>query len=311
MLKTIQQQQQQQQQLQQQASSFSSFNSASSRFLFDQFYAANESSSDPFATSAPSPSHFSMLSLDERRSRILSATSSNNNNNDSPLLSTSSGSYTNKPFLFHSNSSHSTTGGINIAQQQQSLHSIPEGSRSYRSYHHQHHYQQQQQQLQGEEEEDDVNDFMLPSSLNDLLTPNELLQQLQFPSSQSSSSNRQYEAQLPQWNVPFYINNTNGTGSYSYDESSPLQSSSSLRYQQPTNTNTTTMNMNNLSSGGSSSSNSNNNLDFIVDYPDEDGPFIMEDTVNQCIEPSQHLKKSTPTPNENYLTFNTALLKHH
>lgn len=259
----MQQQQQQQlllqqQQQQQQPSSFSSFNS---RFLFDQFYSANEpnTNNDPFASSAPSPSHFPMLSLDERRSRIMS-------NNDSQQLLPS-----NKPYLYHSNSSNSSSsGGINIAQQQ-SLHSIPERNGSYRSYHHQ------------QQEEEDVNDFMLPSSLNDLLTPNELLQQLQFPTTTTTTQ---------RWNVPFY---TNGT-SYSYDDSSPLQPSS--RYQQPIN----------ISSGGSSSSNSNNNLDFIVDYPDEEGPFIMEDTVNQCIEPSKNSNSTAAT--ENYLTtFN--IIKHH
>ena len=173
------------------SSSSKNTTTTNTRFLFDQFGTSHESKShhDPFISSAPSPSPFSMMLLDERR----------HPSND--LLSTSNHSFN----ANNNNRSFYSTNGINIHHNNtsmQPLHSIPESTNNHR-------YRMEQENM---------NDFMLPSSLNDLLTPNELRQQQQYPL--HSNNGPSFELSSSNWNhVPFY--NTNNTSHYSYDDASP------------------------------------------------------------------------------------------
>lgn len=292
----------------------SSFNS--NRCLFDQqqqqFYSTSVNSNDPFASSTPlqQSSPFStMFLLNERLPATISSYNSNSSLQRPP------------PFMFQSNSTQTATSS-------KPLHSIPE--RQLRYYH---------------EEQEEENEFMLPSSLNDLLTPNELRQQQYYPAAANSSmrsnnnnsfisnslgtnhrfassfnnnsvNNSSFNNELSSWNVPFYTstaNNTASTSSYSYDDSPPstvLQQQQQIyqHHQQPINI------PNGSGAIGTSTSNRNAFMDYnsqLYDYPassltiDEDGPFIMEDTSLSIDLTTTTTKTKT---NENYPSFN--IIKH-
>jgi hypothetical protein len=270
---------------------------------------------DPFASSAPSQSSFSLLSLSDDRLRIPQSSSSSHD----PLVQlVGTSPFQQRPFLLnsvnsihhsHSNSNSSSSSNSNrITQQQQppQLHSIPESNNT----------------LQYEDQEffDDVNDFMLPSSLNDLLTPTELRKQQQFPSylsSSNKSTSRQPSFEpmgtssslSSSWNVPFYNGNSHGPitnhSNYGYEDSLL-----DTPQQQPYFSNAINI------PGGSSGNNShgfsyhgyfsnssttagNTTSTSAALTLDEDGPFIMEDTIESNTTTSTSINDNPKANNQN------------
>lgn len=260
---------------------------------------------DPFATSAPSQSPFSLLSLSDERLRVQQPTSSSSNssNSNDPLVQLMETSpFQQRPYLMNSavnsihinnNSNHSNSNNSSnsshsnriMQQQPLQLHSIPESNTHT---------------FEDQDFFDDVNDFMLPSSLNDLLTPTELRKQQQFPSYLSSSGasmGRQPSFEpmgtssslSSSWNVPFY--NSHGPitnhGNYSYDDT-PQQPyfANAINIPGDHSNNTANNNSNNHGPGYhnhfSNTTITNTNTSAAL-VSDEDGPFIMEDTIEPDI----------------------------
>jgi hypothetical protein len=217
-------------------------------------WSVNDYFMDPFGSSAPSPSPFSLLTVDKNNKQSFQQRS---------------------PYLFQTNNSYQLSQKSVLERQQH----------------------QQQQKQQQENYFNDVNDFILPSSLNDLLTPTELRkQQLSASSSVASNwdylssshhNNRQpsYELSSSSRNVPFYNGMANSNSNYGYEDVDQLS-----RYFSSNAINIPGGHHNNMRP------NSYNQQDFLPIASntfnlDEDGPFIMEDTAtNSCTETDQEQK---------------------
>jgi hypothetical protein len=256
---------------------------------------------DPFASSAPSQSPFSLLSLSDERLRLPQLPQQSSSNHDPMVQLMGTSPFQQRPLF---NGLHQGNANRIIQQQQPSqLHSIPENNNHT---------------FEDQEFFDDVNDFMLPSSLNDLLTPTELRKQQQFPSylsSSSTSTSRQPSFEpmgtsslSSSWNVPFYSGSSShgpitNHGSYGYDDTlldTPQQpyfsnainipggqsgSSRAFSYQGYFSSSTTT------SAAAATTTTTTTSAALTLD---EDGPFIMEDTIE-----SSTITNDTPKVNKN------------
>lgn len=211
-------------------------------------WSMNDYFMDPFGSSVPSPSPFSLLMVDETNKQSFQQRS---------------------PYLFQTNNSYQSQKSISERQQQQ----------------------------QQEDYFNDINDFILPSSLNDLLTPTELRKQ-QLPASSSVAANRDYlssshhnnqqpsyESSSSSWNMPFYSGIATSNDNYGYEDADQQS-----RYFSSNAINIPGGHHNNMRA------NNYNQQEFLPTANnafnlDEDGPFIMEDTaINSCTETEQEQK---------------------
>ncbi|KAI8989524.1 hypothetical protein BDB01DRAFT_782195 [Pilobolus umbonatus] len=120
--------------------------------------------------------------------------------------------------------------------------------------------------IKQQEDLHDVNDFILPSSLNDLLTPNELQHRQQYNSAASSyvlnGSGHSYEMTHASWNIPFYANN--------HGHANPLGNYDNRHYE--------SVNDIDILSEIEMNTTMNKELGHLMDYAADEGPFVMEDT---------------------------------
>lgn len=261
-----QQHQQQQQQLHQQQSF--SFTGSRRKTTSDQMMMSYSSSSstnngldhrsflhDPFASSAPSMSLFQQYS-GEQLWRNGTTPRTNMISNDFIGLRSSpresdhiiSGS---SPFRTTTYLS-SSIGGSGFSRQPSSSSYVTPGTLSNGGFHDDYFVSRQQQQQQHQEDYDDLNDAMLPSSLNDLFTPSEL----------HVRSLRQQESSTLENRVPFYNNMKSRTTEYEDNKGT-----AAINIPGVTN-----------GSGGNSSGTGTGVSDYLQQREDDDDvQFFMED----------------------------------